>query len=176
VASELDAMTGALPSTDRYDGRRANRQALLGLDGEVDVLHLACHGQFDPDDALLSRLYLADGPVYGYELLDLRVRPRLVVFSACETARHERLPGDEILGLVRPFLGLGAASVLATLWEVPDVSTAELMTRFYQEYIASRHDPAACLRAAQLALLRSDRYAHPHHWAPYTVIGGIPGG
>ena len=176
VASELDAMTGALPDTDRYDSRRANRQALLGLDGEVDVLHLACHGQFDPDDALLSRLYLADGPVYGYELLDLRVRPRLVVFSACETARHERLPGDEILGLVRPFLGSGAACVLATLWEVPDVSTAELMTRFYQEYVANRHDPAACLRAAQLALLRSDRYAHPHHWAPYTAIGGVPGG
>lgn len=176
VAGELDAVTGALPGTDRYDGRRADRQALLGLDGEVDVLHLACHGQFDPDDALLSRLYLADGPVYGYELLDLRVRPRLVVFSACETARHERLPGDEILGLVRPFLGLGAGAVLATLWEVPDVSTAELMARFYREYAAAPGDPAACLRAAQLALLRSGRYAHPHYWAPYTVTGGIPGG
>jgi CHAT domain-containing protein/tetratricopeptide (TPR) repeat protein len=176
VAGELDAVVAALPNTDRYDNRRANRQALLGLDEEVDVLHLACHGQFDPDDALLSRLYLADGPVYGYELLDLRVRPRLVVFSACETARHELLPGDEILGLVRPFLGLGAGAVLATLWEVPDVSTAELMAHFYREYAAARRDPAACLRAAQLALLRSSRYAHPHHWAPYTVVGGIPDG
>jgi CHAT domain-containing protein len=62
------------------------------------------------------------------------------------------------------------------LWEVPDVSTAELMARFYREYAAAPDDPAACLRAAQLALLGSGRHAHPHYWAPYTVTGGIRGG
>jgi CHAT domain-containing protein len=82
----------------------------------------------------------------------------VVVHIACETARHERLAGDESLGLVRPFLGLGAGAVVATLWEVSDVSTAELMTRIDREYVDMQHDPAACLRAAQLALLRSDHY------------------
>jgi CHAT domain-containing protein/tetratricopeptide (TPR) repeat protein len=174
VAGELDAIADVLPNTERYDGTRALRHSLLDLDGDLDVLHFACHGEFDPDDPLLSRLYLADGPVYGYELLDLGVVPRLVVFSACETARHERLPGDEVLGLVRPFLGLGAGAVIATLWEVPDDSTAALMASFYREYVSAPRDPAACLRTAQLELLRSQRYAHPHYWAPYAVVGGMP--
>jgi CHAT domain-containing protein len=50
------------------------------------------------------------------------------------------------------------------------------MARFYRDYVAAPHDSAACLRTAQLALLRSDRHAHPHHWAPYVVVGGLRGG
>ncbi|MFF7987910.1 CHAT domain-containing protein [Streptomyces sp. NPDC007901] len=173
VNDELDAVARALPGLRRLDHADANREALLGLEGQVDLLHFACHGEFDPDDALLSRLYLADGPVYGYELIGLPFRPRLVVFSACETGRHDRLPGDEVMGLVRPFLGLGAGAVVATLWEVPDASTTELMSVFYAEYAARSHDPAAALRRAQLSLLDSPRFAHPHYWGPYVAIGGV---
>lgn len=112
VPEELDALERALPRLERLGRGRADRRALMSLDGPVDVLHLACHAEFDAHDPLLSRLYLSDGPVYGYEPADLRVRPRLVVLSACETALAGRLPGDEILGLIRPFLSLGAG----TLW------------------------------------------------------------
>jgi CHAT domain-containing protein len=171
VDAELAALAGALPESTCRAHREATRETVLGLTGELDVLHLACHASFDPDDPLLSRLYLADGPLYGYELTNLRARPRLVVFSACETARHERLPGDEVLGLVRPFLAGGAGAVVATLWEVPDASTAALMADFYRAYAERPFDPAGCLRAAQLALLRSGRFAHPHYWAPYVCIG-----
>ena len=176
VPGELDAIAAALPDVRRLDRSAAGRRALLGLEGELDVLHFACHGEFDPDDALLSRLYLADGPVYGYELLSLQVRPRLVVFSACETALSRRLPGDESFGLVRPFLGGGAGTVVATLWEVPDASTTELMTALYQRYAGRRFDPAGCLRDAQLELLSSARFGHPHYWAPYVAIGGYAHG
>ncbi|WP_406482505.1 CHAT domain-containing protein [Streptomyces sp. NBC_01615] len=176
VNDELDAVARALPGLRRLDHADASREALLSLDGQVNVLHFACHGEFDPDDALLSRLYLSDGPVYGYELIGLQFRPRLVVFSACETGRHDRLPGDEVMGLVRPFLGLGAGAVVATLWDVPDASTTELMTVFYAEYAARSHDPAAALRRAQLSLLGSRRFAHPHYWGPYVAIGGVQHG
>lgn len=176
VPDELDAIEEALPDVLRWDRSAASRRALLELDGELDVLHFACHGEFDPDDPLLSRLYLADGPVYGYELLTLRAKPRLVVFSACETGRDERLPGDEAMGLVRPFLGGGAGVVVATLWEVPDASTTALMAAFYREYAVRRFAPASCLRTAQLELLGSERFAHPHYWAPYVAIGGYPRG
>jgi tetratricopeptide (TPR) repeat protein len=176
VPDELNALQAQLPDIERLDQSQARRQALLDLVGEFDILHFACHAEFDPDDALLSRLYLADGPVYGYELLTLRARPRLVVFSACETGQHERLPGDEAMGLVRPFLGAGAGTVIATLWEVPDASTTELMSVFYREYRSHGHDPGACLRTAQLHLLHSERFSHPHYWAPYVAIGGYPNG
>lgn len=176
VPAELDTLQELIPGVERFDRSHARRQALLEMSGDLDVLHFACHGEFDPDDPLLSRLYLADGPVYGYELLSVRFRPRLVVFSACETALHQRLPGDEALGLIRPFLAAGAGAVLATLWEVPDASTTALMEAFYRAYAVRAHDPAACLRDAQLQLLGSARFGHPHYWAPYVAVGGYPYG
>ncbi|WP_425246942.1 CHAT domain-containing protein [Streptomyces sp. NEAU-NA10] len=172
VPEELDALERVLPRLERLERGRADRRALLSLDGPVDVLHFACHAEFDARDPLLSRFYLSDGPVYGYELADLRVRPRLVVFSACETALAERLPGDEMLGLIRPFLSLGAGAVVAALWEVPDASTTALMASFYDAYARDPHDPAAALRAGQLALLASPRFSHPHYWGSYVAIGG----
>nr|QIZ00816.1 CHAT domain-containing protein [Streptomyces sp. S1D4-11] len=66
MPEELDALERALPRLERLGRGRADRRALMSLDGPVDVLHLACHAEFDAHDPLLSRLYLSDGPVYGY--------------------------------------------------------------------------------------------------------------
>lgn len=172
AADELDLAAAARPLVRRV-GREALRRRLLELEGPLDVLHFACHGEFDPTHPLLSRLYLADGPIYADELLSLRCRPRLVVLSACQTGVRERRPGDELFGLIRPFVALGAGAVVATLWNVTDESVVELMWRFYAGPPA---DPAAALCAAQVELIRSERWSHPHHWAPYFVVGGLGGG
>ena len=42
----------------------------------------------------------------------------------------------------------GSRRVVASLWTVPDVSTAELMTRFYKGMVADGLRPAAALRQA----------------------------
>jgi CHAT domain-containing protein len=144
---------------------------LLELQADIEILHLACHGEFDDIDPLLSRLYFADGPVYGYELLEIGIHPRIVVLSACETGAFTRKPGDEIFGLVRPFLSRGAGGVVATLWKVSDVSTSELMKHFYTQWKSLGGEPAMCLRMAQLKLLESARYSHPYYWAPFFLVG-----
>jgi CHAT domain-containing protein len=147
------------------------RRHLLRCEGDVDVLHLACHGEFDEDDPLLSRLYLADGPLYGYEIERLPWKPRLAVLSACETAVQKRLAGDETFGLVRALLSRGAEAVVAGRWEVADESTAILMSKFYRHRAADPKNVAGALRNAQCELLRSELYSHPFYWAPYVVIG-----
>nr|QIZ00817.1 CHAT domain-containing protein [Streptomyces sp. S1D4-11] len=50
---------------------------------------------------------------------------------------------------------------MAALWEAPDASTTALMASFYDTYARTPRDPAA-LRAGQLTLLTSPRFAHPH--------------
>src|SRR5262249_54649745 len=42
------------------------------------------------------------------------------------------LGGEGLIGLTRGFLYAGAPTVVASLWDVSDRSTAELMTRFYR--------------------------------------------
>jgi CHAT domain-containing protein len=55
-----------------------------------------------------------------------------VVLSACESAVSDpaRLP-DELIALSAGFLQAGVPGVIATLWEVADLSTALLMGKFY---------------------------------------------
>jgi CHAT domain-containing protein len=61
-------------------------------------------------------------------------------------------------------------SVVASLWQINDKATAELMARFYDE-IARGRAPAAALREAQLALSRDPRWSHPYYWAAFTLYG-----
>ena len=78
--------------------------------------------------------------------------------------------GDELLGLARGLFRAGAASLLLTLWEVPDQSTCEFMTGFYDRVVAAPNR-AAALREATLELRR--RHPHPLHWAPFLLMGKV---
>ncbi len=135
----------------------------------ADVMHLACHGQFRPDNPLFSSVRLADDwltvrDAYGLDL----DRNTLVVLSACETGISSVAPGDELIGLARGFFSAGAASLLVSLWTVDDESTAKLMTCFYQ-HLQGGDRPAAALRQAQIELKRE--YPHPYYWSPFVLLG-----
>lgn len=112
------------------------------------------------------------------------------MLSACETAVSDSGPyGPESLaGLVQ---AKGARRVLGTLWPVADDSAAALMTAFYAEAFhpyAPEPEFAEALRRAQLlimmdrqpsdsraktrglALSAGGRWAHPYHWAGYSLF------
>jgi CHAT domain-containing protein len=172
AANEVEQASKWLPDSQIFAGKDALRQHVLRGKDNIDILHLACHGEFDRGNPLLSRIYLTDGPLYGFEIEWMSWRPRLVVLSACETAVQRRVAGDETLGLVRAFLSRGAISVIACLWKVADESTAMLMGALYRELSSNPGDVAGALRLAQLEVLSSQNYAHPFFWAPYVLIGG----
>jgi CHAT domain-containing protein len=65
----------------------------------------------------------------------------------------------------------GAPRVIASLWQVPDRETAELMKRFYQGLLQDGLPPAAALRAAQVAMWREKRLSSPHVWAAFVLQG-----
>ena len=62
--------------------------------------------------------------------------------------------GEGLVGLSWAFLRAGARSVIAGLWDVSDMSTANLMADFYTQ-LAHHATPAEALRKAKLDLLRS---------------------
>jgi CHAT domain-containing protein len=78
--------------------------------------------------------------------------------------------GDELLGLQRGLFCAGASSLLLSLWDVHDRSTAELMQEFYRRYIASE-DMAGSLRSAMREL--REQNPHPYFWAPFVLVGKI---
>ena len=75
------------------------------------------------------------------------------------------------MGLTRGFMYAGAPRVVATLWEIDDRPTAELMRRFYQGMLAEGLRPSAALRAAQVSMLNDKGWQAPHYWAAFTFQG-----
>jgi len=80
------------------------------------------------------------------------------VLSACETGLVD--PGDladEYVGLPAGFVQAGAPSVVSSLWAVDDISTALLMSRFYQYYLGDVTRRAAPMRPS-LALSKAQAW------------------
>jgi CHAT domain-containing protein len=61
--------------------------------------------------------------------------------------------------------------VVASLWQVSDLATAELMKRFYAGMLQRRLPASAALRAAQLEMARDPRWAPPYFWAGFVLQG-----
>jgi len=145
------------------------------------VVHFATHSFLDSVHPGLSYLALSfydenRQPVDGFlrlnEIFNLRLPVQLVVLSACQTGQGKLVKGEGLVGLTRGFMYAGAASLTVSLWEVDDDATAQLMIRFYKGLLGSDHlHPAAALRAAQLSVMKEDRWGHPYYWAPFIVEG-----
>jgi len=115
------------------------------------------------------------GFLEAHEIFGLGLRARLLTLSACETGIGSGglwsvPPGDDWVGLSTAFLGSGAANVLASLWQVEDLATAELMQGFYR-HLAAGEGMAKALASAQRELIANRDTAHPYFWAGFQLVG-----
>jgi CHAT domain-containing protein len=146
----------------------ATQLALAEHAKHADLLHMACHGQFRPDNPLFSSLQLGDGWLTVRDAYRLNLDCDLLTLSACETGLNAFSPGDELLGMIRGFLAAGAPSLLVSLWIVDDEATASLMVDFYTS-LKEGASPAAALRNAQRRQMQTT--PHPYFWAPFALMG-----
>src|SRR6185295_6798363 len=100
-----------------------------------------------------------------------KLQANLVVLSACQTALGKQIKGEGLVGLTRGFMYAGAPRVVASLWQVDDRATAQLMARFYEAMLSKGIRPAAALRTAQVAMWKEKRWQGPHYWAAFTLQG-----
>ncbi|WP_026091745.1 CHAT domain-containing protein [Blastomonas sp. AAP53] len=141
----------------------------------ASVLHLATHAAFN---GRTERSFIvANGE--AITLPDLRAMLstnqlrgqglQLLVLSACETAVGD---DDQAMGLAGAAVEAGAASALASLWEVSDAGTAALMEAFYTHYRRGE-GRARSLQLAQIELARGadGQWTDPGIWSAFTMVG-----
>lgn len=168
IDHEVDAVAASLPGARVFKGRKASVATLKEESPRAGVIHIATHAAFRVDNPMFSAIQLGDAPLSLFDLYDLRVAAELVTMSGCGTGLNALIGGDELLGLVRGWLYAGAQSVVVSLWDVNDRSTARLMRHFYEQ-LRRTPDRAVALRDAMLAA--RDENPHPYHWAPFVLIG-----
>jgi CHAT domain-containing protein len=143
-------------------------------------VHIASHfvlvaGSGDEPFLMMGGVNTGDANGFEWSLSDMENSPvtfhgtRLLTLSACSTAKdYKSRNGLEMDGLGMAAQQKDAEPVLATLWDVKDLSTSRLMSEFYSRWVK---DPAVgkaeALRQAQLALL---------HEATQPSNGAAPGG
>jgi len=161
-------------------GPRATETSFKRFADTYDVIHLATHGYLNKVNPLLSGVTLEpdaenDGRLEVHEILGLRLHAKLVTLSACDTALgggyFQEVPaGDDLVGLTRAFLFAGSPTVLASLWEVNDLSATRLMRGFYQRL--GRTDKASALASVQREMRqRGGIYRHPYYWSTFVLVG-----
>ena len=96
----------------------------------------------------------------------------LAVLSACQTALGSPRAGEGLQSLRRGFEVAGAKTVISSLWKVNDEATAELMTRFYDDYWRRGMEKLE----ARLWMLRRNRAeyggdARPETWGAFVLSG-----
>jgi CHAT domain-containing protein len=170
IRAEIRSVAMALPNAEVFLGRKASAKVLREKGPGSRLIHIATHGSFRQDSPVFSGIRIGDTFLTLYDLYGLKLPAEQITLSGCSTGANVVAAGDELIGLMRGLLSAGARSLLLTLWDVNDSSTATLMKSFYSNPLHCP-DRASALRQAMLEL--KAQYAHPYYWAPFVLVGNV---
>ncbi|HEY5884713.1 MAG TPA: CHAT domain-containing tetratricopeptide repeat protein, partial [Pyrinomonadaceae bacterium] len=192
------------PQARVYTEAAADEERFKSEASDYQVIHIATHGVLDNENPMYSYVMLfrgvdkADGPsasspddvvldftedlsrdgfLEAWEIMDLELNARLVVLSACETARGRVGNGEGLVGFSWALFIAGTPTTVVSQWKVPEQGTNELMYSFHENFVRSALSPppaggaASALQKASLKLMESTEYKHPYYWAGFVVIG-----
>jgi CHAT domain-containing protein/Tfp pilus assembly protein PilF len=166
-------------SGDVLTGKDATEKHFKENAHKYGILHFAMHTLIDEEDPLNSKLVFTldndsseDGLLNNYEIYNLNLNAKLAVLSACKTGIGKISKGEGIMSLARGFMYAGVPSIVMTLWEIEDNSSATIMDKFYRG-LKEGNSISDALRNSKLSYLNeSDQlHSHPYFWAAYVQIG-----
>lgn len=146
---------------------------------KAKIIHLAMHATINNETPELSHLLFnendVDSKMYIEELYGLHLNADLAVLSACNTGKISLDKSQGIVSLNRAFTMAGVPSTLASLWEVPDKVTQEIMVDFYKN-LKKGESKTTALRNAKIEYLkRTDdpNFLAPFYWAGFVLHGDV---
>ncbi|PHJ61322.1 hypothetical protein VF14_09630 [Nostoc linckia z18] len=184
VDTEINGVLEQIPGKKLLNDDFNSDRLKTELDKQAySIIHIATHGEFDTG---LENTFIVTGknPTTGkneklsFNELEGLIRKftsnnqvlELLTLTACETAA-----GDErsALGLAGVAIQAGAKSTLASLWAIPDNSTAQIAISFYKKLLNNPNiSKAEALQSAQIELItKGGQFTHPAYWSPLILIG-----
>lgn len=183
-----ETLSSAKWKTTIFTEQSATESNLKKLNN-MNILHLASHGFFDPqannqnnsiaETMIHSGIVLAgandtakridDGLLTAFEVISLNLDSTLlVVLSACETGKGVDNYGEGVYGLQRALHVAGTENIMMSLWKVDDTATQKLMVDFYKRWIKTK-DMRRAFNSAQKKL--REKYPSPYYWGAFILTG-----
>ncbi len=202
---EVDSIATHFRNASILKDEQVSEEALKNLlrQNNYQYVHLATHGIIDENQPNRSGLALStkseisasdteDGMLRSSEIFGLNINSDMVVLSACNTGLGKMVNGEGMLGMQRSFFYAGTSTVVVSLWNVYDRSTASFMNEFYKSLLQQDTSrgwidsalrwigweqsipfgaKAKAMREAKLKMIKHPLFNHPVYWAPFIVIG-----
>jgi CHAT domain-containing protein/tetratricopeptide (TPR) repeat protein len=180
---EAMAIKAAAPHGQVLEAVDFDASRTMAMSGDLKqyrIIHFATHGLLNSEHPELSGMVFSlvdakgkpqNGFLRLHEVYNLSLPAELVVLSACQTGLGKDVKGEGLIGLTRGFMYAGAKRVIASLWQVDDSATAELMQRFYAKMFRNGLRPAAALREAQVEMWKQNKWKMPYYWGGFTLQG-----
>jgi CHAT domain-containing protein len=176
VKRELNTVTVLFgtQSQQLYDSQ-ASVNSVVDIMQSSTWLHLACHGEQDPDDPLESGLLLYDRKLSLAQILDLDLpMAKFIYLSACQTAMGDEKLANEAMHFAGAFLAAGFQGAIGTLWNIIDRDGPIIAEIVYQTILGKDGIPNIKMAAEGLHLavqrLRKDGVP-PSRWMPFMHFG-----
>lgn len=178
TANESDYIETLFPSI-RFSGHTATKENFFAFGEDVGIIHLGLHGYSAPksqnkrairfwgEDYQTEKTFL-----FYHELIGMKLKARLTVLSACETALGDFIDGEGVFNIARGFRYAGCPSLVAALWNINDISSSLVIKEFYNQ-IAKFENLDAALRLGKLKYIYNgdELSSHPHYWSGILLIG-----
>ncbi|MBC8757461.1 CHAT domain-containing protein [Kordia sp. YSTF-M3] len=144
-------------------------------------IHLATHALLNTKNPNVSALVFTKTNDTLSNLLRLdeiynhNFNSNMITLSACNTGFGKHQKGEGLQSLARAFNFSKIPSVTATLWSIPDASSAKIMELYYS-YLKEGHSKSIALQKAQLEYVENDDISSPasrlpFYWSAWTHIG-----
>ncbi|MAU14972.1 MAG: hypothetical protein CMH46_05470 [Muricauda sp.] len=171
----------------RFGGRsflnqQASKTIFNKTANEHKIIHIGTHAESNNVNPELSRLVFAknisdstiinDNYLYTYEIYNQNLNSKLAILTACETGKPSYQPGEGMISLAHAFNYAGSKSILTSLWQIDEQSSAEILDKFYG-YLENGLAKDEALRSAKLDYLNhaEGRTLHPQYWAGLILMG-----
>ncbi|MDY0102047.1 MAG: CHAT domain-containing tetratricopeptide repeat protein [Lentimicrobium sp.] len=160
----------------------ASKPLFINNAKEHKIIHIGTHAESNNISPELSRLVFAkkvgrnkaydENSLYAYEIYDIDLSSNLAILTACETGKPTYQAGEGAISLAHAFNYAGSESILTSLWDIDEVSSAQIVGYFY-DFLAKGLPKDEALKKAKLQYLSTaeGRAAAPQYWAGLVLIG-----
>ena len=169
----------------------ATKSELVQRIGKYQIVHIASHVLINAQSPLLSSILLAEkktpiakekklassapnGILQAQEVYQMKLpKTKLIILSGCRSALGDYTRSDALGVLAQSFFAAGSPSVIASLWDVDDASSAEIMYSFHYNHQTKHQGFGEALSQAQRSMLHSSdvKQRHPYYWAAFLLSG-----